>query len=131
MFVNIPGGKPDGIKLIPVGDIATKDKFAAIKGITAQDVLTNHRFPAALAGIIPTNGGAGSGIPRSTMRPMPATKFCHLRTYPGCHQQPGTPSLPAGRFSGEYRFNRINKQSFLWQDRLLIWIEKGPHYKTN
>ena len=52
MFVNIPDGKPDGIKLIPVGDIATKDEFAAIKGITAQDVLTSHRFPAALAGII-------------------------------------------------------------------------------
>ncbi len=63
MFVNIPDGKPDGINLIPVGDIATKDEFAAIKGITAQDVLTSHRFPAALAGIIPTNGGGGLGDP--------------------------------------------------------------------
>ncbi|ELM3614803.1 phage portal protein [Aeromonas sobria] len=63
MFVNVPDGKPDGIKLIPVGDIATKDEFAAIKGITAQDVLTSHRFPAALAGIIPTNGGGGLGDP--------------------------------------------------------------------
>lgn len=58
MFVNIPNGKPDGIKLIPVGDIATKDEFAAIKAITSQDVLTSHRFPAALAGIIPVNGSA-------------------------------------------------------------------------
>ncbi|MFM5556726.1 phage portal protein [Aeromonas rivipollensis] len=58
MFVNIPNGKPDGIKLIPVGDIATKDEFAAIKSITSQDVLTSHRFPAALAGIIPVNGSA-------------------------------------------------------------------------
>ena len=58
MFVNIPNGKPDGIKLIPVGDIATKDEFAAIKSITSQDVLTSHRFPAALAGIIPINGAA-------------------------------------------------------------------------
>lgn len=63
MFVNIPDGKPDGIKLIPVGDIATKDEFAAIKGITAQDVQTSHRFPAALAGIIPANGGTGLGNP--------------------------------------------------------------------
>ena len=63
MFVNIPDGKPDGIKLIPVGDIATKDEFAAIKGITAQDVLTAHRYPPALAGIIPTNGGGGLGDP--------------------------------------------------------------------
>ncbi|WP_429211335.1 phage portal protein [Aeromonas veronii] len=63
MFVNIPGGDKDGIKLIPVGDIATKDEFAAIKGITAQDVLTAHRYPPALAGIIPTNGGGGLGDP--------------------------------------------------------------------
>lgn len=63
MFVNIPNGKPDGVKLIPVGDIATKDEFAAIKSITSQDVLTAHRFPAALAGIIPTNGGSGLGDP--------------------------------------------------------------------
>ncbi|WP_429134258.1 phage portal protein [Aeromonas hydrophila] len=62
MFVNIPDGKPDGIKLIPVGDIATKDEFASIKSITSQDVLTAHRFPAALAGIIPINGG-GLGDP--------------------------------------------------------------------
>lgn len=63
MFVNIPNGDKDAIKLIPVGDIATKDEFSAIKGITSQDVLTAHRFPAALAGIIPTNGGAGLGDP--------------------------------------------------------------------
>jgi PBSX family phage portal protein len=63
LFVNIPNGKPDGIKIIPVGDIATKDEFANVKGITAQDVLTAHRFPAALAGIIPTNSG-GLGDPQ-------------------------------------------------------------------
>ncbi|WFC12676.1 hypothetical protein L3V47_13050 [Aeromonas salmonicida] len=59
LFINIPDGKTDSIKLIPVGDIATKGEFAVIKGITAQDVLTCHRFPAVLAGIIPTNGGLG------------------------------------------------------------------------
>ncbi len=36
-------------KLIPVGDIATNDEFAAIKGISTLDVLTCHRFPVALA----------------------------------------------------------------------------------
>lgn len=56
-------GFVSGSKLIPVGDIATKDEFAAIKGITAQDVLTAHRYPPALAGIIPTNGGGGLGDP--------------------------------------------------------------------
>lgn len=56
MFINIPKGDPEGVKLIPVGEVSAKDEFANIKGITAQDVLTAHRFPSGLAGIIPTNG---------------------------------------------------------------------------
>ncbi|MCZ0751137.1 phage portal protein [Aeromonas enteropelogenes] len=79
MFVNIPNGKPDGIKLIPVGDIATKDEFAAIKAITAQDVLTAHRFPAALAGIIPANGSAGLGNPEQYDR-----TYARNETIPMC-----------------------------------------------
>jgi PBSX family phage portal protein len=79
MFVNIPNGKPDGIKLIPVGDIATKDEFAAIKAITAQDVLTAHRFPAALAGIIPGNGSGGLGNPEQYDR-----TYARNETIPMC-----------------------------------------------
>ncbi|WP_318515005.1 phage portal protein [Photobacterium leiognathi] len=62
LFVNIPNGKPDGIKIIPVGDIATKDDFSTIKSVTAQDMLNAHRFPAGLAGIIPS-GAANFGDP--------------------------------------------------------------------
>ncbi|OJB82963.1 phage portal protein [Yersinia ruckeri] len=57
LFVNIPKGDPEGIKFIPIGDISAKDEFANIKNISAQDILTAHRFPAGLAGIIP---GAGA-----------------------------------------------------------------------
>lgn len=56
MFINIPKGDPEGVKLMPVGEVSAKDEFASVKGITAQDVFTAHRFPAGLAGIIPTNG---------------------------------------------------------------------------
>ncbi|PHM68278.1 phage portal protein [Xenorhabdus sp. KJ12.1] len=60
MFVSIPNGDPDGIKFIPIGDISANDEFANVKSISSQDVLTAHRFPAGLAGIIPTNvGGLG------------------------------------------------------------------------
>lgn len=62
MFVNIPGGSEKGIQLIPVGDIATKDEFEKIKNITAQEVLTGHRFPAELAAIIPSGGTRGDPI---------------------------------------------------------------------
>ncbi len=62
MFINIPNGKEKGVQFLPVGDISAKDEFANIKNITAQDVLTAHRFPAGLAGIIPQNT-AGLGDP--------------------------------------------------------------------
>lgn len=56
MFISIPKGDPDGVKLLPVGEVSAKDEFANVKGITAQDIFTAHRFPAGLGGIIPTNG---------------------------------------------------------------------------
>ncbi len=56
LYINIPKGHPDGVKIIPVGEVSAKDEFLNIKGISAQDVFTAHRFPAGLAGIIPTNG---------------------------------------------------------------------------
>ncbi len=62
LFVHIPHGDPEGIKFIPIGDISAKDEFANIKNISAQDVLTAHRYPAGLAGIIPSNA-AGLGDP--------------------------------------------------------------------
>lgn len=59
MFVNIANGHPDGLKVIPIGDTGKKDEFGTIKNISAQDILTAHRFPAGLAGIIPTMGSIG------------------------------------------------------------------------
>lgn len=63
LFVHIPGGDAEGIKFIPVGDISANDEFSNVKNISAQDVLTAHRFPAGLAGIIPGNvGGLGDPL---------------------------------------------------------------------
>jgi len=62
MFVNIPNGKEKGIQLIPVGDIATKDEFEKIKSVSAQEVLTGHRYPVELAAIIPNGGTRGDPI---------------------------------------------------------------------
>ena len=56
LFINIPNGTPDGVKLMPVGDISAKDEFSNVKNISAQDVFTAHRFPAGLGGIIPGPG---------------------------------------------------------------------------
>ncbi|ENF3460706.1 phage portal protein [Yersinia enterocolitica] len=62
MFINIPGGDKEGVKVIPIGDSGTKDEFLNIKNISAQDQLVAHRFPPGLAGIIPANTG-GLGDP--------------------------------------------------------------------
>jgi hypothetical protein len=49
-------------QLIPVGGIATKDEFEKVKNVTAQEVLTGHRFPVELAAIIPNGGTRGDPI---------------------------------------------------------------------
>lgn len=61
LFLHMPGGKADGLKLIPVSEVAAKDDFAAIKNVSKDDVLAAHRVPPGLLGIVPTNaGGFGS-----------------------------------------------------------------------
>lgn len=61
LFVHAPAGKPDGLKLIPVSELAAKDDFAAIKNASKDDVLAAHRVPPGLLGIIPNNtGGFGN-----------------------------------------------------------------------
>ena len=60
MFLNIPGGKPDSVKIIPVGDIATKDEFERIKNTTRSDIISIHRINPALAGVMSeASGGFG------------------------------------------------------------------------
>ncbi|KMK51483.1 phage portal protein [[Actinobacillus] muris] len=59
LFVNIPNGHPDGLKLIPVGDTGKKDEFGTIKDVSAQDIFTAHRYPPGLGGIIPSVGSIG------------------------------------------------------------------------
>lgn len=56
-----PGGKPEGLKLIPVSEVAAKDDFLSIKNASRDDVLAAHRVPPGLLGIIPNNtGGFGN-----------------------------------------------------------------------
>ncbi len=64
VFMYAPGGKKDGIQLIPVSEVAAKDEFFNIKNVTRDDILAAHRVPPQLMGIIPTNtGGFGAVKP--------------------------------------------------------------------
>lgn len=61
LFVNIPKGKKDGIQIMPLADVMAKDEFASVKNISRDDLLTAHRTPPQLLGVIPTNtGGFGN-----------------------------------------------------------------------
>jgi len=61
LFVYAPGGKKEGIQLIPVSEVAAKDEFSSIKNISRDDLLAALRIPPQLMGIVPQNaGGFGS-----------------------------------------------------------------------
>lgn len=61
MFLHAPGGKKDGVQLIPISEVTAKDEFFNIKNATRDDVLAAHRTPPPLMGIVPNNtGGFGS-----------------------------------------------------------------------
>ena len=60
MVIRSPGGATEGLKLIPIAEVAAKDDFLNIKTVSAEDMLAIHRVPPALMGIIPKNtGGLG------------------------------------------------------------------------
>lgn len=57
LVIRARNGKPDGIKILPVAEVAAKDEFLGIKNTTRDDVLAAHRVPPQLLGIVPTNAG--------------------------------------------------------------------------
>jgi PBSX family phage portal protein len=62
MFIHAPGGKKDGVQLIPVGEVAAKDEFLGIKEVTRDDILASHRVPPILLGVVPKNAGGFGNI---------------------------------------------------------------------
>jgi PBSX family phage portal protein len=64
LFMYAPGGKKDGIQLIPISEVTAKDEFTSIKNVTRDDVLAAHRVPPQLLGLVPTGTtGFGSVVP--------------------------------------------------------------------
>ncbi|MCD6864749.1 Presumed portal vertex protein, partial [Escherichia coli] len=58
LFLYAPQGKADGIKIIPLSEVATKDDFFNIKKASAADLLDAHRVPFQLMGGKPENVGS-------------------------------------------------------------------------
>lgn len=57
MVIRSPNGNPDGLKLIPISEVAAKDDFLNIKQVSAEDMLAVHRVPPSLMGIVPKSAG--------------------------------------------------------------------------
>lgn len=63
LFFYAPNGKPDGIKIVPLSEVATKDDFFNIKKASAEDLMSAHRVPPQMMGVIPNNtGGFGDVV---------------------------------------------------------------------
>lgn len=58
LFFYAPNGKADGIKIVPLSEVATKDDFFNIKKVSANDLLDAHRIPFQLMGGKPENVGS-------------------------------------------------------------------------
>lgn len=65
LFLYAPGGKKDGIQLMPISEVAAKDDFFNIKSIARDDILAAHRVPPQVLGIVPTNNGGFGDVVRA------------------------------------------------------------------
>lgn len=65
LFLYAPGGKKDGLQVIPLSDVSAKDEFLNIKNTSRDDVLAAHRVPPQLMGIVPTNHGGFGDVEKA------------------------------------------------------------------
>jgi PBSX family phage portal protein len=65
LFLYTPGGKKEGVQIIPIADVAAKDEFFTVKNVTRDDMLAAHRTPPQVLGIIPQNNGGFGDVGRA------------------------------------------------------------------
>jgi len=66
LFMYAPNGKPDGIKILSLSEVATKNDFFNINKASRNDLLSAHRVPPQIMGIIPDNSdGFGDAVKAS------------------------------------------------------------------
>jgi PBSX family phage portal protein len=66
MYLNIPrSNNKEPVRVIPVGNIGSKDEFQAIKEIAEMDMLAMHRVYPGLVAIMPANTGGFGDLQKS------------------------------------------------------------------
>ena len=67
IFVYAANGGKDGIQILPFSQISAKDEFVSIKDTTRDDLLSMHRIPPQLMGIIPQGLGNLGDVEKAAM----------------------------------------------------------------
>lgn len=67
LFMYSPNGKKDGIQIIPLSEVAAKDEFLNIKNVSRDDMMTAHRIPPQMMGIMPSNVGGFGDVEKASM----------------------------------------------------------------
>ena len=90
VFFYAPGGKKDGLQLIPISEVAAKDEFLNIKNSSRDDVLAAHRVPPQLMGMLPNNVGGFGDVEkaavvfaRNEIAPLQSTVAAAINTWAG------------------------------------------------
>jgi len=65
LFLYAPNGNKDGLKVIPIAEVAARDEFLHMKTVTRDDVLAAHRVPPQLLGIVPSNSGGFGDVEKA------------------------------------------------------------------
>ncbi|MET3075441.1 phage portal protein [Pantoea leporis] len=65
LLMYAPNGKPDGIKILPLSEVATRDDFFNIKKASRDDLLSAHRVPPQMMGILPENSGGFGDVEKA------------------------------------------------------------------
>lgn len=79
MFIYAPNGKGDGLKLIPVSEVAAKDEFLNIKNVTRDDQMAAHRVPWQIMGVPPPNG-VNAGDPEQVAKVFARNEVEYLQS---------------------------------------------------
>jgi len=59
LLMYAPNGDKDGLKIIPISEVAAKDELLNVKNITAKDVIAISRVPPELMGTTPEGAALG------------------------------------------------------------------------
>ena len=65
LLLYTPNGSKDGVKLIPVAEVAAKDDFLSIKNVSRDDQLAAHRVPPQLMGVMPNSTGGFGDVTKA------------------------------------------------------------------